>query len=92
MPFREVEYLGDGVYLSHDGFQYWLAANHHENRVVALEPSLVFHLFRMIVKDSPVYIEGLQNILNYERGLLDLDSGVQRTDETEDSGDGDSNS
>ena len=34
-------YLGDGVYASHDGFQIWLAANHHANRVIALEPSVM---------------------------------------------------
>jgi hypothetical protein len=33
-------YLGDGVYASFDGFQIWLAANHHENKVVALEPQV----------------------------------------------------
>lgn len=30
-------YLGDGVYASFDGYQIWLAVNHHENRVVALD-------------------------------------------------------
>lgn len=35
-------YLGDGVYASFDGYHIWLAVNHHENKVVALEPS-VFH-------------------------------------------------
>ena len=34
------EYLGDGVYASFDGFQIWLAANHHKNVVIALEPSV----------------------------------------------------
>ena len=33
-------YLGDGVYASFDGYQIWLAANHHENKVIALEPSV----------------------------------------------------
>lgn len=33
------EHLGDGCYVSFDGFQVWFAANHHENTVVALEPS-----------------------------------------------------
>lgn len=33
-------YLGDGVYVSFDGYQLWLAANHHENKVIALEPSV----------------------------------------------------
>ena len=37
-------YLGDGVYASHDGFQVWLAVNHHENKVVALEPSVIARL------------------------------------------------
>lgn len=30
-------HLGDGAYASHDGYQIWLAANHHENRLVALD-------------------------------------------------------
>ena len=30
-------YLGDGVYLSHDNYQLWLAVGHHENRVAALD-------------------------------------------------------
>ena len=34
----ELGYLADGVYLSHDGWHYWLAVNDPENRVVALEP------------------------------------------------------
>lgn len=33
-------YLGDGVYASFDGFQIWLAANHHDNKVIALEPNV----------------------------------------------------
>ena len=39
------EYLGDGVYASFDGYQIWLAANHHENKVVALEPAVIGALF-----------------------------------------------
>jgi hypothetical protein len=38
--YRELGYLGDGVYLSFDGWHYWLAVNHRENRVVALEPAV----------------------------------------------------
>ncbi len=34
------DYLGDGVYVSFDGYQIWLAANHHENKSVALEPQV----------------------------------------------------
>jgi len=34
-------YLGDGVYASFDGYQIWLAVNHHENTVIALEPEVL---------------------------------------------------
>ena len=37
-------YLGEGVYASFDGFQIWLAVNHHENKVLALEPSVFARL------------------------------------------------
>ena len=37
-------YLGDGVYASFDGYQIWLAVNHHENNVVALEPYVFSNL------------------------------------------------
>ena len=38
------EYLGDGVYASFDGYQMWLAANDHKNKVVALEPDVLSRL------------------------------------------------
>ena len=41
-------YLGDGVYASFDGFQIWLAVNHHENNVVALEPSVIARLYEYV--------------------------------------------
>lgn len=34
-------YLGDGVYASFDGYQIWLAVNHHRNQVVALDPEVM---------------------------------------------------
>lgn len=37
-------YLGDGVYASNDGFQIWLAVNHHENVVVALDEQVMNNL------------------------------------------------
>lgn len=40
----EPEYLGDGVYATHDGYQIWLAVNHHTNQVVALEPQVFVRL------------------------------------------------
>ena len=39
-------YLGDGVYASFDGFQIWLAVNHHKNKQVALEPAVMASLLR----------------------------------------------
>lgn len=44
----ESTYLGDGVYASHDGFQVWLAVNHHENNVVALEPQVLANLVKYV--------------------------------------------
>ncbi len=44
-PGQDV-YLGDGVYASFDGFQIWLAVNHHENKVVAIEPKVMEGLVR----------------------------------------------
>ena len=41
-------YLGDGVYASFDGYQIWLAANYHENKVVALEPAVFGALERYV--------------------------------------------
>lgn len=40
MTDKNAEYIGDGVYLSDDGWQLWLAVGHHENRVVALDPGV----------------------------------------------------
>lgn len=37
-------HLGDGAYLDHDGYQFWLAVNDHRNRVVALDPG-AYQLF-----------------------------------------------
>ena len=39
-------YLGDGVYASFDGYQIWLAANHHDNKVIALDPHVMAALSR----------------------------------------------
>lgn len=37
---QKQHYLGDGVYASHDGYQIWLAVNHHDNIVVAIDPQV----------------------------------------------------
>ena len=49
------EYLGDGVYASFDGYQVWLAVNHHNNKVVALDP----HVFDQLVD----YVEEIKRKL-----------------------------
>lgn len=49
----EPRHLGDGVYISFDGYHINLAANHHENHVIALEPEVLKALdeYREYVKD-----------------------------------------
>lgn len=45
------EYIGDGVYVSFDGYNVNIAVNNHENHVVALEPqvqeSLIAYIFKI---------------------------------------------
>ncbi len=48
--YTELGHLGDGVYLSYDGWQFWLAVNHHENRVVALEPMVAERLVKILLE------------------------------------------
>ena len=40
------DHLGDGVYIHDEGFQLVLAVNHHENKVVCLEKSVLEALIR----------------------------------------------
>ena len=47
-------YLGDGVYASFDGWQIWLAANDHTNKVVALE----FQVMEQLIKYAKEVYEG----------------------------------
>lgn len=41
---EENKYIGDGVYVSFDGYNICIAVNDHRNEVVALEPSVVNNL------------------------------------------------
>ena len=41
-------YLGDGVYASFDGYQVWLAANDHTNKVIALESDVMRKLVEYV--------------------------------------------
>ncbi len=51
------EYLGDGLYVSHDGYQFWLMANAHDSDVrVALEPGVLHSFFRYVEKTLGVTI------------------------------------
>ena len=43
-------YLGDGVYASFDGWQIWLAVNHHENVQLALDQQTLAALLRYAEK------------------------------------------
>lgn len=47
---RNDQYLGDGVYASDDGYHIWLAANHHENRVIALDAQVMAALIKYAEK------------------------------------------
>jgi hypothetical protein len=42
------KHLGDGVYASFDGYHIVLAANHHENKVIALDPHVQEKLIEYI--------------------------------------------
>lgn len=39
-------HLGDGAYASFDGYHLNLAANHHLNHVISLEPAVLAELIR----------------------------------------------
>jgi hypothetical protein len=42
------EYIGDGVYVSFDGYQIWLAANDHNNKVIAIDPDVWTNLVNYV--------------------------------------------
>jgi hypothetical protein len=44
----EDKYLGDGVYASYDGYYIWLAADDHDNKVIALEPETYHALLKYV--------------------------------------------
>lgn len=50
-------YLGDGVYVSFDGYAIVLAVNHHDNKVVVLEPEVYASLVRFVDKLSETIVE-----------------------------------
>ena len=45
--FKHLEYLGDGVYAGHDGYQVWLTTGSHMNPpLLALDPNVLQSLVR----------------------------------------------
>jgi len=48
------QYLGDGVYASHDGYQIWLhVGDHRKPPVVALEPEVLHELNNYAMRIIP---------------------------------------
>lgn len=41
MAFPEPRYLGDGVYVSYDGYHVNIAVNDHNNHAVSLDPGVL---------------------------------------------------
>lgn len=49
-------YLGDGVYLSNDGFQLWLTVGDHALDIIALEPEV----FERLITEGKKMFEDMQ--------------------------------
>jgi len=41
---QDQKYLGDGVYVGHDGYQLWLSVGDNKNWSIALEPKVLNQL------------------------------------------------
>lgn len=67
------QYLGDGVYLSDDGYQLWLAVNNHQHKVVALDPSVIVNLIRLGV--PRIFGEHASDVLKT------IAQGMEKTDD-----------
>ena len=69
MAYEQLGYLGDGVYLSRDDIQFWLAVSDPENYVVALEPSVAHQLIEAMVRHmfgayAPTYLRATADKLD----------------------------
>ena len=69
VPFKG-SYIGDGVYLSNDGYQLWLAVNHHFNKVVAMD-SQVFTDFLKEGSKQMAEIHGVEAVRQSLQNALD---------------------
>lgn len=47
------EHLGDGAFVTFDGYQYWLGANDPQNMTVALEPQALISFVRYVKRTTP---------------------------------------
>ena len=54
-------YIGDAVYASFDGYAVVLAVNHHDNKVVVLEPEVWENLVRFVNTLSITIVEEKEN-------------------------------
>lgn len=57
------QHLGDGAYISYDGWHYWLGANSAGNMTVALEPSVLENMMRYIRVHHPNKARDLISVL-----------------------------
>lgn len=69
MAHKELGHMGDGVYLSHDGYHFWLAVNDHNDRVVALEPAVALRLIvamarHMFGEDAPEHLRATADMMD----------------------------
>lgn len=58
------DYIGDGVYVSFDGYNVNLEVNHHENHAVALEPDVLIRLIRYAKDVNIISDKNLKDIIN----------------------------
>ena len=70
-------HLGDGAYASFDGYHVRLAANHHENKVIALDPqvmeALILYANKHMFADKYVKLSRVKRVLDGEVGSSTLD-------------------
>lgn len=60
--YKDSRHIGDGVYVSDDDYQLWLAVNHHTNHVIALEPGVCLRLIEQMTR--VVNIEAIQRVVD----------------------------
>ena len=60
---RDPTHLGDGAYAGHDGYQILLAANHHNNVVIALESQCLVALMMYVNQKFPHIAKEMADIV-----------------------------